>query len=175
MAMWKREESSDTKPSVSKNDGALDSAPENIVDQVSDQRNRGLVNREVINIGKSVIVTGELTGSEDLTIEGQVEGKIELNQNILTIGPNGKISADIFAKSVVVMGKVKGDITASEKIHLRENGFVDGDLSAPRVAIAEGAHFRGSIDMQRKDASVQEKKQLSRPPSPSSPAAQVVK
>lgn len=173
--MWKREESSDIRNPVSKNDVALDSASEKIVDPVSDQRNRGLVSREVINIGKSVVVTGELTGSEDLTIEGQVEGKIELNQNILTIGPNGKIAADIFAKSVVVMGKVKGDITASEKIHLRENGFVDGDLSAPRVAIAEGAHFRGSIDMQRKDASVQEKKQLSRSPAPPSPAAQVVK
>ena len=83
--MWKREESSDAKTLVSKNDGVLDSAPENIVDQVSDQRNRGFVNREVINIGKSVIVTGELTGSEDLTIEGQVEGKIELNENILNI------------------------------------------------------------------------------------------
>lgn len=102
----------------------------------------------MVNIGKSVIIKGELTGSEDLMIEGQVEGKIELRQNVLTIGPNGKIKAQVFAKAIIVLGEVHGNITASEKIDIRDNGSVDGDLSSPRVAIAEGAHFRGSIDMQ---------------------------
>lgn len=102
-----------------------------------------------MNIGKSVVIKGELSGSEDLTIEGQVEGKIELKQNILTIGPNGKIKAQVFAKSIVVQGEVHGDIAASERVEIRDNGSVDGDLSAPRVSIADGAHFRGSIDMQR--------------------------
>lgn len=102
-----------------------------------------------MNIGKSVVIKGDLTGSEDLTIEGQVEGKIELRQNVLTIGANGKIKASIFAKAVVVLGEVTGDITASERVDIRDAGSVDGDLSAPRIAIADGAHFRGSIDMQR--------------------------
>jgi cytoskeletal protein CcmA (bactofilin family) len=102
-----------------------------------------------VNIGKSVVIKGELSGSEDLTIEGQVEGKIELKQNVLTIGPNGRIKAQVFAKSIVVQGEVHGDITASERVDIRDNGSVDGDLSAPRVSIADGAHFRGSIDMQR--------------------------
>jgi cytoskeletal protein CcmA (bactofilin family) len=102
-----------------------------------------------VNIGKSVVIKGELNGSEDLAIEGQVEGKIELRQNVLTIGANGKIKAAIFAKQVVVFGEVIGNITASEKVDIRDNGSVDGDLASPRVAIAEGAHFRGSIDMQR--------------------------
>jgi len=102
-----------------------------------------------VNIGKSVVIKGELTGSEDLTIEGHVEGKIELRQNVLTIGPNGKIKAQVFAKSVVILGEVTGNVTASEKVDLRDNGSIDGDITAPRVAIAEGAHFRGSIDMQR--------------------------
>jgi cytoskeletal protein CcmA (bactofilin family) len=102
-----------------------------------------------VNIGKSVVIKGELSGSEDLTIEGQVEGKIELRQNILTIGPNGKIKAQVFAKAIVVQGEVHGNVTASERVDIRDNGSVDGDLSAPRVAIADGAHFRGSIDMQR--------------------------
>jgi cytoskeletal protein CcmA (bactofilin family) len=102
-----------------------------------------------VNIGKSVVIKGELTGSEDLTIEGHVEGKIELRQNVLTIGPNGKIKAQVFAKSVIILGEVTGNVTASEKVDLRDNGAVDGDIAAPRVAIAEGAHFRGSIDMQR--------------------------
>jgi cytoskeletal protein CcmA (bactofilin family) len=96
-----------------------------------------------------VVIKGELSGSEDLTIEGQVEGKIELRQNVLTIGPNGKIKAQVFAKSVIVLGEVVGNVTASEKVDIRDNGSVDGDLVSPRVAIAEGAHFRGSIDMQR--------------------------
>jgi len=102
-----------------------------------------------VNIGKSVVIKGELTGSEDLTIEGHVEGKIELRQNVLTIGPNGKIKAQVFAKSVIILGEVTGNVTATEKVDLRDNGSVDGDIAAPRVAIAEGAHFRGSIDMQR--------------------------
>jgi cytoskeletal protein CcmA (bactofilin family) len=105
--------------------------------------------RDVVNIGKSVVIKGELNGSEDLTIEGQVEGKIELRQNVLTIGPNGKIKAAVFAKAVIVLGEVVGNVTASEKVDIRDNGSVDGDLISPRVAIAEGAHFRGSIDMQR--------------------------
>jgi len=105
-----------------------------------------------VNIGKSVVIKGELSGSEDLTIEGQVEGKIELRQNVLTIGPNGKIKAQVFAKSIIVQGEVHGNVTASERVDIRDNGSVDGDLSAPRVAIADGAHFRGSIDMQRAGA-----------------------
>jgi cytoskeletal protein CcmA (bactofilin family) len=106
--------------------------------------------RDIVNIGKSVVIKGELNGSEDLTIEGQVEGTIQLRDHILTIGPNGKIKAQIFAKSVIVLGSVNGNVTASEKVDIRDNGSVDGDIISPRVAIAEGAHFRGSVDMQRK-------------------------
>jgi cytoskeletal protein CcmA (bactofilin family) len=102
-----------------------------------------------VNIGKSVVIKGELNASEDLTIEGHVDGKIELRQNILTIGPNGKIKAQVFAKSIIVLGDVSGNITASEKVDIRDNGSVEGDIVSPKVAIAEGAHFRGSIDMQR--------------------------
>jgi cytoskeletal protein CcmA (bactofilin family) len=105
--------------------------------------------RDMVNIGKSVIIKGELSGSEDLTIEGQVEGKIELRQNVLTIGPNAKIKAQVFAKAVVIQGEVLGNVTATEKVDIRDAGSVDGDISAPRVAIADGATFRGSIDMQR--------------------------
>jgi cytoskeletal protein CcmA (bactofilin family) len=106
----------------------------------------------MVNIGKSVVIKGELSGSEDLTIEGQVEGKIELRQNVLTIGPNAKIKAQVFAKAIVIQGEVHGNVTATEKVDIRDAGSVDGDVSAPRVAIADGAHFRGSIDMQRQGA-----------------------
>ena len=105
--------------------------------------------KDNVNIGKSVVIKGELTGSEDLTIEGHVEGTIQLRDHVLTIGPNGRIKAQVFAKSLVVLGEVTGNVTASEKVDIRDNGSVDGDIISPRVAIAEGAHFRGSVDMQR--------------------------
>jgi cytoskeletal protein CcmA (bactofilin family) len=105
-----------------------------------------------VNIGKSVVIKGELNGSEDLTIEGQVEGTIQLRDHVLTIGSNGRIKAQVFAKAVIVLGEVNGNVTASEKVDIRDNGSVDGDIVSPRVAIAEGAHFRGSVDMQRKGA-----------------------
>jgi cytoskeletal protein CcmA (bactofilin family) len=105
-----------------------------------------------------VVIKGELNGSEDLTIEGQVEGKIELRQNVLTIGPNARIKAQVFAKSVVILGEITGNVSATDKVDIRDNGSVDGDIAAPRVAIAEGAHFRGSIDMQRAGAKPGEQK-----------------
>jgi len=101
-------------------------------------------------IGRSVVIKGELDGSEDLTIEGQVEGKIELRDHTLTVGQNGRIKAQVFAKAVVILGELVGNINASETVDIRDKGSVDGDIVAPRVAIAEGAHFRGSVDMQRK-------------------------
>jgi cytoskeletal protein CcmA (bactofilin family) len=108
--------------------------------------------KDIVNIGKSVVIKGELNGSEDLTIEGHVEGTIQLRDHVLTIGPNGKIKAQVFAKAVIVLGEVTGNVTASDKVDIRDNGSVDGDIVSPRVAIAEGAHFRGSVDMQRKAA-----------------------
>ena len=111
--------------------------------------------KDIVNIGKSVVIKGELNGSEDLTIEGHVEGTIQLRDHVLTIGPNGRIKAQVFAKSVIVLGEVTGNVTASDKVDIRDNGSVDGDIVSPRVAIAEGAHFRGSVDMQRKAAAAQ--------------------
>ena len=114
--------------------------------------------KDIVNIGKSVVIKGELNGSEDLTIEGHVEGTIQLRDHVLTIGPNGRIKAQVFAKAVIVLGEVTGNVTASDKVDIRDNGSVDGDIVSPRVAIAEGAHFRGSVDMQRKAAPAQASK-----------------
>jgi cytoskeletal protein CcmA (bactofilin family) len=139
--MWKRDES--VKPATP---APAAPAPTNAA-QVDVRQS--LEKDAKVNIGKSVVIKGELSGSEDLTIEGHVEGKIELRENVLTIGPNGKIKAEVFAKAVIVLGEVTGNVTASEKIDIRDNGSVDGDITSPRIAIAEGAHFRGSVDMQR--------------------------
>jgi cytoskeletal protein CcmA (bactofilin family) len=125
----------------------------------------------MVNIGKSVVIKGELNGSEDLTIEGHIEGKIELKDNVLTIGPNGKIKAQVFAKSVIVLGTVNGNITASDKVDIRDGGSVDGDVVSPRVAIAEGARFHGSVDMQQKGAQRVPPFTAPAPPKPAQPTA----
>ena len=108
--------------------------------------------RNVVPIAQSLLIKGELIGSEDMTVEGFVDGTLELCQNVLTIGPNGKITAQVFAKAVIVLGKVDGNITASEKVEILEGGSVHGDVVSPRVAIADGADFCGSVDMQTKGA-----------------------
>jgi cytoskeletal protein CcmA (bactofilin family) len=149
--MWKRDESVRQPPPAATPATPPPTAP-SVEPASGAPRSQAQPGRDMVNIGKSVVIKGELNGSEDLTIEGQVEGKIELRQNALTIGPNGKIKAQVFAKAVIVQGEVTGNITASEKVDIRDNGSVDGDITSPRVAIAEGAHFRGSIDMQRAGA-----------------------
>ena len=127
--------------------------------------------KDIVNIGKSVVVKGELNGSEDLTIEGHVECTIQLRDHVLTIGPNGRIKAQVFAKSVIVLGEVTGNVTASDKVDIRDNGSVDGDIISPRVAIAEGAHFRGSVDMQRKAGQTPPKPEVKAAAPPLQPAA----
>src|SRR5688572_22669568 len=176
--MWKRDDAvKPTAPGATPT-GNVQNAPTNQNNPApatepvrSSDSLRGMEKGGPVNIGKSVVIKGELTGSEDLTIEGHVEGKIELRQNVLTIGPNGKIKAQVFAKSVVILGEVTGNVTASEKVDLRDNGSVDGDIAAPRVAIAEGAHFRGSIDMQRTGGKG-ESKPAAAASQPSTPASQ---
>ena len=152
--MWKRDEAvKPTGPATPASPAAQ--APPAQQTQASapaqpEPRRHQMMERDVVNIGKSVVIKGELNGSEDLTVEGHVEGKIELRDHVLTIGPNGKIKAQVFAKAVIVLGEVNGNVTATEKVDIRDGGSVDGDIISPRVAIAEGAHFRGSVDMQRK-------------------------
>jgi cytoskeletal protein CcmA (bactofilin family) len=104
-------------------------------------------NEGIVNIGQSICIRGELTGDEDLTIEGRVEGKIDLKEHNLTIGPNGRIQAEVTAKSVRVQGEVNGNVVAGEKVELAETGRVIGDIVSPRIVIADGARFKGSVDM----------------------------
>ena len=100
-----------------------------------------------MKIGQSICIRGELTGNEDLTIEGKVEGKIDLQEHNLTIGPNGCIQAEVGAKTVLIQGEVTGNIHARERIELADTGRVNGDIEAPRIVMADGARFKGSVDM----------------------------
>ena len=149
--MWKRDEAvKPTAPGTPASPAAPAQQTQANPPAQPDSRRQQMMERDVVNIGKSVVIKGELNGSEDLMVEGHVEGKIELRDHVLTIGPNGKIKAQVFAKAVIVLGEVNGNVTATEKVDIRDGGSVDGDIVSPRVAIAEGAHFRGSVDMQRK-------------------------
>lgn len=173
--MWKRDEAVKPVGNVPAPAAPVASSP--AAPSPAPQPDSRRIERDVVNIGKSVVIKGELNGSEDLTIEGHVEGKIELKDHVLTIGPNGKIKAQVFAKAVIVLGEVNGNVTATEKVDIRDGGSVDGDIVSPRVAIAEGAHFRGTVDMQRKGgqpaqakaAPVQEKPAQQQPTQPATP------
>lgn len=109
---------------------------------------------KIVNIGQSIHIKGELTGNEDLTIEGKVEGKVFLKDHNLTIGSNGKLTAEIQAKTVMVVGEVVGNITADDKVEVAATGSMRGDIVAPRVVLADGAKFKGSIDMDRKPGGI---------------------
>ncbi len=105
--------------------------------------------RTQAQIGKALKLKGEITGSEDVYVDGEVEGTIELRDNGLTVGPNGNVRAHVKARSITVLGRLEGNVTASERIEIRKTGSLEGDLVTPRVVIEDGAVFRGSIDILR--------------------------
>jgi cytoskeletal protein CcmA (bactofilin family) len=104
---------------------------------------------EVAHIGKSVVVRGELSGSEDLYLDGEVEGSIELREHHLTIGPHGKVRASVNARDVVVHGELNGNVHGTERVELKKSAVLTGDIVTQRIVIEDGAVFKGSIDTQR--------------------------
>src|SRR4029453_8269152 len=120
-------------PSLSAQTPSYSSTSSDVVEQT--QKEPRSMNEEMASIGKSIIING----------------KIELRDHTLTVGSNGRIKAQVSAKAIVVLGQVTGNLNATEKVDIKESGSVEGDIVAPRVAIADGSHFRGSIDMQKKD------------------------
>lgn len=104
---------------------------------------------EVARIGRSVTIRGELSGAEDLFVDGEVEGNIELRSHGLTIGPNGRIHANVVAKDVVIFGRVEGNVRGSERVELKQSSVVHGDIFTQRIAIEDGAFLKGSIDLQK--------------------------
>jgi cytoskeletal protein CcmA (bactofilin family) len=105
--------------------------------------------RSSARLGSSLHVKGEITGSEDLTIDGSVEGLIQLDERKLTIGTTAKVTADIIAREVVVYGNVKGNLRAKDRIEIKKDGSVNGDLTTSRIMIEDGAYFKGSIEIDK--------------------------
>jgi len=110
---------------------------------------------DMANIGKSIVIKGDLSGNEDLVIEGKVEGKVDLPNNRLTIGAGGQVQAQVHAKTVVVIGRVAGNVSAGERLEIQATGIVEGDVEAPRLVVAEGAVLNGSVKMSAKGAAAQ--------------------
>lgn len=106
---------------------------------------------ESATIGPSIFIKGDLTGDEDLVIEGRVEGKVDLKQNNVTVGRNGKVKADIFGRVVTIEGEVTGNVFAQEQAVLRQSGSIQGNITGPRVVLEDGSRFKGSIDMEPKE------------------------
>jgi len=104
---------------------------------------------EFAHIGKSVVIKGELSGSEDLYLDGNVEGSIDLRNHSLTVGPNGKVKANVSAKGVIIQGKLDGSVNASDRVDLRQSAVVTGDVTTQRISIEEGAFLKGKVDIQK--------------------------
>jgi cytoskeletal protein CcmA (bactofilin family) len=132
--MWKRDEA--VKPPSPSRGSSVEGAPA-----------KKPVENVVMDLGKSVMIKGELSASEDLTLYGQMEGSVTLPNHTLTIGPHADIKAAIAAKSVVIMGAVTGNVTAGERIEIQNTGSINGDVVSPRLAIADGGCLRGKVQM----------------------------
>jgi cytoskeletal protein CcmA (bactofilin family) len=112
----------------------------------------------VMDLGSSMIIKGDLSASEDLTLSGRMEGRISVPDHTLTIGPHADIKAEIAGKTVIIMGAITGNITAQEKVEIRSTGTVTGDIVSPRLAVDEGGSLRGKVDMPHARAATRPKR-----------------
>ena len=133
--MWKKEEGSSTQPSTDHRTPSV----------ASPQKSSGGGGRATI--GPSISIKGDVTGSEDLLIQGKVDGSVTLEKHMVSVGSEGHVKADIVGRVITIEGKVEGDLTAQEQIILRGSAQVHGDIKAPRVVLEDGATFRGLVDM----------------------------
>lgn len=140
-----------TNPSSSPNGpapGTSSSAPSPRPAAIAPRPTEGF-RAEMAHIGKSVLIKGELSGSEDLYLDGEVEGSVELKQHSLTIGPHGLVRANIHAREIVVHGKVDGNVIGDDRVELKKSAVLAGDVSTQRIVIEDGAFFKGAIDIKK--------------------------
>ncbi|MFB3814730.1 MAG: polymer-forming cytoskeletal protein [Terriglobales bacterium] len=148
--MWKP-----TNPSATPNESQRPSAPAFTPSAAPEPtpapapRNATINSQDQATIGKSLVIKGEVTGSESLYIDGRVEGSINLQGNRVTVGRNGVVAANITAREIVVLGKVRGNLAASDRVDIRNEGSLTGDVVAQRISIEDGAFFKGGIDIRK--------------------------
>jgi len=161
MSMWNRQKTEEqpvAKP-VSAPPKVSEPAKEGIPMSTIPNRPAGMTPEPVVRggnavLGKSVIVKGQIFSREDLTIDGEVEGTVELQEHRLTVGPNGKVMATIKAREICIIGTVNGNVEASDKIDIRKEAKLVGDIRTARIVIEDGAYFKGNIDIIRTPAAV---------------------
>jgi cytoskeletal protein CcmA (bactofilin family) len=146
--MWKPSQP-ETTPSTPAPEPARPAAP---IASHEPARSSAASTGDQATIGKGLYIKGEISGTESLFIDGKVEGSIVLNGNRVTVGRNGQVAASITAREVVVLGKVRGNVSATDRVDIRAEGAVTGDVSAARISIEDGAFFKGGIDIRKADA-----------------------
>ncbi len=152
--MWKPTNSPSTTPTTTPNTpepqrSFTPAAPETPAVTAPRPASPALNTQEQATLGKSLVIKGEVTGSESLYIDGRVEGSINLPGNRVTVGRNGVVAANISAREIVVLGKVRGNMTASDRVDIRADGSLTGDIVAQRISIEDGAYFKGGIDIRK--------------------------
>ncbi len=169
--MWKKDEES--SPATNTSAGMITAPKPTTV------RSAVSASGEAATIGRSITIRGDVTGDEDLYIQGRIEGTVDLKQHNVTVGPEGRVKANIKARMVTIEGEVDGDVRGQEQVALRSASKVTGDITAPRVVLEDGATFLGSIDMSGKSPSGHQQESKPAPaersktdsmPPPSSPA-----
>ncbi len=141
--MWKKSETEESQPQST--------PPEPMVQPAAPKTSAPHVREHAAVLGSSISIKGDLTGEEDLSIEGKVEGKIEFRRHSVTIGEHGRTKGDIYGKVITVEGTVEGNLYGEEQLIVRHSGTVRGNIIAPRVALEDGSNFKGSIDMSPKE------------------------
>jgi cytoskeletal protein CcmA (bactofilin family) len=154
--MWKPNQAGPTSPSTPEPARPAPSAPAPTAFEPGTVRptagaasSAAVPTGEQATIGKSLFVKGEVSGSESLYVDGKVEGSINLPGNRVTVGRNGQVAANITAREVVVLGKVRGNVHASDRVDIRSEGSLTGDVAAARISIEDGAYFKGGIDIRK--------------------------
>ena len=126
---------------------------------------------DAARIGRSVTIKGELTGAEDLFVDGEVEGSIELRSHSLTVGPNGRVRANVVARNVVIFGKVEGNVRGNERVELKKSAVLHGDIFTQRIIIEDGAFLKGGIDIQKAEPKPEVRREMPAAASVAAPAS----
>jgi cytoskeletal protein CcmA (bactofilin family) len=149
--MWKPNQSGSLTPTPTP-EPARPAPPSPAYEPSPSRTPAAAITGEQATIGKGLFIKGEINGSESLFIDGKVEGSVNLPGNRVTIGRNGQVAANITAREIVVLGKVRGNVFATDRVDIRAEGSLSGDVSAARISIEDGAFFKGGIDIKKPDA-----------------------
>lgn len=153
--MWNKEVQSDAPGLASSKESRMPGAPLNVAAGI---RSNTPLARTLACLGSTIVVKGQISSDEDLQIDGKVEGPISLRGHRLIVGPTGQLNSEISAREVIVYGNVSGNLRATDRVEIKKDGRVIGDISTARISIEDGAYFKGRIEIERASSSVQESK-----------------